>query len=188
MISASKFYSILNALKRKGFINDYTINLGGRGGMTTFLEITQSGCEDLGMPIKPHLTRGGNVITDIWINKIHEHLREIMPGWKINIEKEIQNKFIDIIAEGIYQPFVLAIELELSEANLKNNVEKDVDKVDFLIETCADENILNKADEITKTLPEEKQKKIGLCLLTQLYRCLKLSKIIDSQILKDRGL
>lgn len=188
MISASRFYLVLNALKRKGFINVHTIHLGGRGGMTTFLEITQSGCEYLGMPVKPHLTRGGNFITDIWINKIHEHLREIMPGWKINIEKEVQNKFIDIVAEGIYQPFVLAIEIELSEATIKNNIQSDVDKVDFLIETCADENILDKADGIIKTLPEEKQKKIGLCLSTQLYRCAKLSKIIDSQILKERGL
>mgnify|MGYP001578852676 CR=1 FL=1 len=89
MISASKFYSVLNHLKKKGFVTEHTINLGGRGGSTTFLEITLEGCKAIDMPVKPHLTRGGNFVTDIYAIKTAEHLKRILPEWRIEIEKKI---------------------------------------------------------------------------------------------------
>jgi sugar-specific transcriptional regulator TrmB len=188
MISTSKFYTILNALKQKGVVKEHTINLGGRGGSATFLEITQEGCEAIGIPLKPHLTRGGNFITDVWVSKILEHMKEVGAGWKINVEKQIQGKFMDMVLEGINQEGVISIEIELSDANLKSNIEQDVEKVDFLVEACIDDSVFTKAQEIIAILPRDKQSKIGLCLLTKLLRCAKLSEVIDSKFLEERGL
>lgn len=187
MISASKFYSVLNHLKKKGFVMENTINLGGRGGSTTFLEITPDGCKAIDVPIKPRLTRGGNYVTDVLVLKSSSHLKEIMPGWKIAIEKQIQGKFTDIITEDI-NGFILAIEIECSDANLKNNIEKNIERVNFLIEACSNESIMQKAKEIIQGLPEDKQNKIGICLLTKILRCFKLSEVVKSEILKERGL
>lgn len=188
MISASKFYAILNKLKRKSLIAEHVINLGGRGGMSTFLEITKVGCEEISMPVKPHLTRGGNAITDVFVFKLSEHLKGVIPDCRISIEKEIKGKWIDLVLEFINQPFILGVELELCDANLKSNIEHGIGRVEFLIEACINEQIIAKADEIIKAMPEASQRKIGLCLLTKLLKCSKLSEVVDSQILKERNL
>ncbi|MDP2911981.1 MAG: hypothetical protein Q8N76_06605 [Candidatus Omnitrophota bacterium] len=188
MISASKFYAILNKLKRKSLIAEHVINLGGRGGMSTFLEISKAGCEEISMPVKPHLTRGGNAITDVFVFKLSEHLKGVIPDCRISIEKEIQGKWIDLVLEFINQPFILGVELELCDANLKSNIEHGVERVEFLIEACISEQIMSKACEIVKGLPVEKQNKIAICLLTRLLKCQKLSEVVDSQILKERNL
>ena len=187
MISASRFYAILNSLKKKGYLKEYSVNFGYRGGMSTFLEITPSGCDAIGVRPKPHLTRGGNFITDIFAIKLSEHLKEIIPNSKISIEKQIQGKWIDIVIEGINQPFVIGIELELSDINLKSNI-GGAEKTDFLIEACINEQIMNRACEIVKDLPIEKQNRVAICSLTKLLRCEKLSKVVDSQVLKERNL
>lgn len=188
MPSVSKYYAIQNSLLRKGYIREQRINLGGRGGLTNFLEITKDGCSAIGVKSKPHLTRGGNFITDVFIVKITENLKSIMIGWKISIEKEVQGKFVDIVAEEINQQCIMAVEVELSEANLKNNIEKDCSKVNILIEVCMTNKIMEKAKDIAKDLPVNLQHKIGVCLLTDLFRCSKLSDVIDLEILKKRGL
>lgn len=188
MISASKFYSVLNHLKKKGFVTEHPINLGGRGGSATFLEITPDGCKAIDVKPKPHLTRGGNYITDIFVDKASSHFKNIMPGWKISIEKDVKGKFIDIVVEAVNQQFILAIEIELSDANIRNNIEKNIERVNFLIEACANENIMKKAKEIIQGLPEDKQNKTGICLLTKLLRCFKLSDVVNSNVLKEGGL
>lgn len=187
MISASKFYSILNSLKKKGYLKEYSINFGYRGGMSTFLEITSLGCEAIAVKPKSHLTRGGNFITDIFAIKLIEHLKSIIHDCKISIEKQVQDKWMDVVIEGINQPFVVGLELELSDINLKSNIEGS-EKADFLIEACISEEIIAKADEIIKTLPEDRRKKIGVCLLTKLLKCSKLSDVVNSQVLKERNL
>jgi len=188
MISSSRFYSIVNSLKARGYLKEYAITLGGRGSLTTFLEITPSGCEAIGVKQKPHLSRGGNFVTDVFITKLSDNLRKILTHCKISLEKQVQGKFCDIIIEGINQSFVIAVEIELSDANLKVNIEKDSEKADFLIEACIDEKVVNKAEEIIKDLPRGKQIKIGICLLSKLLKCQKLSDVVDSGFLKERGL
>jgi len=188
MISASKFYAILNKLKRKSLIAEHVINLGGRGGMSTFLEITKAGCDEISMPVKPRLTRGGNVITDVFVFKLSEHLKGVIPDCRVSIEKEIQGKWIDLVLEFINQPFILGVELELCDANLKSNIEHGIERVEFLIEACISEQIIAKADGIIKTLPEDRRKKIGVCFLTKLLKCSKLSDVVDSQVLRERNL
>jgi len=188
MISASKFYSVVNALKRKGFTREYVVNLGGRGGITTFLEITKEGCKAIGVNPKPHLTRGGNSVTDIFVTKLSNNFREILAYCRVSLEKQVQGKFCDFVIEGINQTFTIAVEIELSDANLAVNIQKDSERVDFVISTCVDEKLVKKAEEIRNTLPRDMQPKVGICLLSRLLRCQKLSDVVDSEFLKERGL
>lgn len=188
MISSSRFYSIVNSLKARGFLREHTLTLGGRGSLTTFLEITSEGCEAIGVKKKAHLTRGGSYITDVFITKLNDNLRKILIHCKLSLEKQVQGKFCDIVIEGINQTFTLVIELELSDANLKVNLEKDSEKADFVIEGCVDQKLMNKTEEIVKALPRERQSKIGICLLQKLLRCERLSDVVDSEFLKERGL
>lgn len=188
MISSSRFYSIVNSLKARGFLKEHTLTLGGRGSLTTFLEITPSGCGAIGVPFKAHLTRGGNFITDVFVQKLSDNLRKILTHCKVSLEKQVQGKFCDIVVEGINQSFTIAVEVELSDANLKVNIEKDSERADFLIEACIDERLMKKAEEIVRDLPREKQIKIGICLLTKLMKCQKLSDVINNEFLKERGL
>jgi len=187
MISASKFYAILNSLRKKGYLKEYSVNFGYRGGMSTFLEITLPGCEAIVVKPKSHLTRGGNFITDIFAIRLSGHLKGIIPDCKISIEKQVQGKWMDIVLEGINQQFVIGIELELSDINLKSNIE-GAEKTDFLIEACISEQIMGRACEIVKDLPIEKQNKVAICLLTKLLKCYKLSDVIDSEVFKERNL
>ena len=105
-----------------------------------------------------------------------------------NRDRKENLKFVDIVATNTTQDFIIAVEIELSDTNIKNNIEKDIERVNFLIEACANENIMKKAQEITKNLPEESQNKIGVCLLTKILRCFKLSDVVNSNVLKERGL
>ena len=187
MISSSKFYSILNSLLRKGLVKEHNVNLGGRGGSAKYVELTDAGFEAIGMQPRSHLTRGGNFITDLFISKITRHLKRISQNWKISIEKEIQGKFIDIVIEPINQSLIIAIEIELSDANLKNNIDKDINKVDFLIVACGNKDILKEAEEIKKNLSEQSQNKIIICLLTQLLKCHNLNDLINFEFLKQQG-
>jgi len=187
MISTSKFYATLNSLKKKGYLKEYSVNFGYRGGMSTFLEITSPGCEAIVVKPKSHLTRGGNFITDIFAIKLSEYLKSIIPDCKISIEKQVQDKWMDIVIEGINQPFVVGLELELSDINLKSNIEGS-EKADFLIEACISEEIAKKAEEILRNLPEQLRNKVGICLLTKLLRCEKLSEVVDSKVLRERNL
>ena len=190
MISASRFYSILNKLEQRGFVRQHSVNLGGKGGFTKILELVRpEGFEVLGLKPKPFLTRGGNFITDFYITKKVEHLKSIGNDWDIDIEKQIKDKWMDIVIKTRTEnPVFIAIELELSEANLENNIRQDCEKVDFLIEVCLNESIVKKAQEIVKSLPEVLQYKIGVCLLTKLLHCSKLSDVVDSGFLKERKL
>ena len=45
------------------------------------------------------------------------------------------------------------------------------------------ERNMKKAEEIKKNLSEQSQNKIGICLLTQLLKCKKLSDVICSEFL-----
>jgi len=182
MISSSKFYSVLNSLLRKGLVKEHNVNLGGRGGSAKYVELTDAGFEAIDMQPRSHLTLGGNFITDLFVSKISKHLKKMKQNWKISIEKQIQGKFMDIVIEPINQSLIIAIEIELSDANLKNNIDNDINKVNFLIVACGNKDILKKAEEIKNNLLEQSQNKIGICLLTQLLKCQKLTDVIDSEI------
>jgi hypothetical protein len=188
-ISASKFYSKLNSLERKSYVKEYKISLGGRGNSASFLQISQEGCEAIGVKPKPHLTRGGNFVTDIFIYKTVESLKKVVHGSRVSIEieKELKGKFTDIIVE-INNTFTIAVEVELSDANLDSNMQKDSERSDFVLEGCIDQQVLSKAKEIKKTIPRERQDKIGICLLSKLLKCQRLSDVVDSDFLKERGL
>ena len=51
----------------------------------------------------------------------------------------------------------------------------------------ADGDIINKAIDIVKNMDNKRQSKIGVCLLTDLFGCSKLSEAINSKILKEGG-
>ena len=188
MTSASKFYSILDSLTRLGFVKEYRINLGGRGGLATFLESTAQGCEAIGTKPKPHITRGGNFVTDLLAVRLGAHFKNIIPESKISIEKEIQGKWSDIAVEFINQAFILLVEIELSDMNLRSNIEQDTERADFVIEACINAQVMSKVEGIIKTLVEEKQNKIAVSLITKLLKCKKLSDVVGSEFLKQRGL
>lgn len=188
MISSSRFYSIVNSLKAKGFLREHTLTLGGRGSLTTFFEIGPEGCRAIGVKQKPHLTRGGNFITDVFVMKLSDNLRKILTHCKVSLEKQVQGKFCDIVIEGINQSFTIAVEVELSDMNLQTNIKKDCEGADFVIEALVNEQLVKKGEEIVKALPREKQIKIGICLLTKLMKCQKLSDVINNEFLKERGL
>jgi hypothetical protein len=188
MISSAKFYAVMRSLSRKGLLKEHPIAQGGQG-LPVFLELTPLGCDELGVQPKPHLTRGGNFVTDVLVVKLSEHLKRIILNSRVSIEIEYLGKWTDILVELLgAQPFALGVELEASDMNIESNVTKAVERLDFTIEACGSEAIKQKAEEIVAALPASQQEKLGVCLVTKLLRCQKLSNLIDSEVLKARGL
>jgi len=181
-LSASKGDRIADSLVRKGLCRKHKINLGYRGGMTTFLELTREGYEAIGVPVREHLSRGGGFEHDLWISKISEHLKALRSDWVVSVEKQLKGKFIDIMIE--FQNKIIGLEVALTPVHEKTNLEKDFGQCacDYVIVACKDDKVLKEVKKIAQDLNEEKRSKVGVCLLHELLRCKSLDEILNPNL------
>jgi len=182
MISASKGTRIVKSLQRKRLIEVVEINLGGKGGNTKFLVLTDKGFEVLGMSPKHFHCRGGGFEHYLWQYKLAEHFKVLRKDWRINIEHQIMNKFIDLTIET--QGKLIAIEVALTSVNELINIEKDLEAgCDYIIIGCKDNKVLEEIKQIHDNLDESKRSRVGICLLHKLLRSNSISEVIDLETL-----
>jgi len=178
-LSGSKGDRIADSLIRKKLCKKHKINLGYRGGMATFLELTTEGYEVIGMLPREHLSRGGGFEHDLWIYKITEHLKSLRNDWEISIEKQLKGKFMDVTIE--LQNQLIGLEVALSAIHEKINVEKDFLQAgcDCVIIGCKNDKVLKEIKGTAQTLNEERRKRVAVCLLYELLRCKSLGEILN---------
>lgn len=175
-LSAGKGTRIVKALIRKQLVKVLEINLGGRGGSTKFLELQQEAYKILNMPPKKY-GRGTGFEHYFWQYKIKEYLTTLNKDLKIDIEKNIKGKFIDIGIE--IQDKVIAIEVALSSVNEKNNIKKDIEVgCNFVIVGCKDKKVVEEVNQILENLTQEERKKVCIYLLPNLLKIKTLIKLI----------
>jgi hypothetical protein len=179
-LSASKGDRIADSLVRKGLCRKHKINLGYRGGMATFLELTTEGYEAIGMPVREHLSRGGGFEHDLWIGKISEHLKALRSDWVVSVEKQLKGKSIDIMIE--FQNKIIGLEVALTAVHEKINLQKDFGQCgcDYVIVACKNDKVLKEVKKEAETLNDEEKNKVTLCLLHELLKCKSLNEILKS--------
>ncbi|MBU0477947.1 DUF87 domain-containing protein, partial [bacterium] len=114
-LSAGKGNGIMKKLIRKQLCKIEQINLGGRGGLTKFLVMTEAGQEILGVKGKKQTGRGAGFEHGFWQNKISAHFKE--QGYKTEIEKNLNSKFLDVGIET--EKGIIAIEIAISSEHEK---------------------------------------------------------------------
>jgi len=179
-LSASKGDRIVDSLIRKKLCRKHKINLGYRGGMATFPELTQEGYGAIGVSPKPHLSRGGGFEHDFWISKISEHLKALRSDWEVSTEKQLKGKFIDVMIE--FQDQLIGLEVALTSVHEKTNLEKDfaLCGCDYVIIGCKNDKVLNEVKKTVQALSEEESEKVKACLLHELLICKSLDEILKS--------
>ena len=146
-LSAGKGHRIVKALARKQLCNIQEINLGGRGGLTKFLVLTEQGYEAIGMKEKKHISRGAGFEHEFWQFKLTEALKN--QGYKAEIEKNLNNKFLDIGVET--EKGIIAIEIAITSEHEKENITKDINAgCALVIITCKDGKIRQEALKIAQ--------------------------------------
>jgi KaiC/GvpD/RAD55 family RecA-like ATPase len=100
----------------------------------------------------------------IWQHLIAEHFK----SEKAKIEEIINKKSIDVTARDDGR--LIAIEVAVSSANEKTNIEKDVDlaRADLVIIGCRDKKVLEEVNKIIAGVGTEKQSKTKALLLKEI--------------------
>lgn len=164
-LSAGKGNSIMKKLIRKQLCSIEEINLGGRGGLTKFLVLTKKGYEAIGMQEKKHAGKGAGFEHEFWQNKIAEHLKK--QGYKAEIEKNLNNKFIDLAIET--EKGIIAIEIAITSEHEKENISKDIEAgCYFVIIACKNDKIKEEVEKIMEQ--HEYKNKIRVCLASDLLK------------------
>lgn len=177
--SASKGDRIADVLIRKALCRKHKINLGYRGGMTTFLELTREGYEAIQTPLKEHLSKGGGFEHDFWISRISEHLKSLRSDWGISTEKQMKGKFIDITIE--FQNKLIGLEVALTAEHEKINIEKDlICGCHRIIIGCKNDKVLKEVKRVAQALNDEEKNRVTLCLLYELLKCNSLNEMLKS--------
>ncbi|MGB3479908.1 MAG: hypothetical protein WBB67_12200 [bacterium] len=162
MISAGKGTRITNRLVQKGLVKVHEINLGGRGGSVKFLELTEKGHEAIGMKPRPGIGKGAGFEHEFWQCYVSEKLKNNQSVKKVAIEGRLLNKFIDILIETENEK--IAVEIEMSQAHVKENVAKDVESgCDRIIIACKDRKIMAAVQEITDAFSGDTKNKLLIC-------------------------
>ena len=183
-LSAGRGNSIVNLLVRKGFCRKIEISLGGRGGLAKYLEISDSGYKAIEMPKKVSLGRGAGFEHCFWQWDIFELLnsinKEYKKGWRIEIERNIKEKFVDIAIER-QDGNIVAIEVAVSAVNEKTNLEKDIKAgCSLVVIACKSKDVFDKVKEIIENTDIIMKEKVKLELVQDILRNNLLEKLIES--------
>ncbi len=183
-LSAGKGNRIVKSLISQELCKIVEINLGGRGGSTKFMAITEQGYKAINMtPLK--YTKGTNFMHFLLQNKTAENLKKSKNN-KVAIEANLKGKFIDILVEQVKDDRLLRIAIEISITSTaekeKENIVKDLESgADFVIVACEYKEKLNEINEMIAYLEAKYKAKTYSCLLTQLLRTDDLLDLIKSK-------
>ncbi|MFH0795990.1 MAG: hypothetical protein V2A65_02920 [Candidatus Omnitrophota bacterium] len=173
-LSAGNGTAIFKSLVSKGLCIEEEINLGGRGGLTKFPVLTEKGYAAIGMQPKPHIGRGTGFQHEYWQVKISEHLKG--KGYKIEIEKNLNGKFLDLGIET--DKGIIAISIAMCPDHEIINVDKDLAAGCIgVIIACKDKTVMEKLNNL-------KSEKIHICLVHELLKAGNIEELIRG----DHGL
>jgi len=171
-LSAGKGNRIVKTLIKNALCKIIEISLGGRGGLTKFLEITEQGYKAINMPELKY-TKGTGFEHWFWQNKIAETLKKSRKN-KIMIEANLKDKFIDILVNQAKDDKQIKIAIEISinstPAQEKHNITKNLESgADFVLIACHKDKITG-INKMIASLSTNYIEKTGSCLLSQLLR------------------
>jgi Helicase HerA, central domain len=165
-LSGSASDKIFKYIEQKKLVDVVRVNLtGGRGGTSKFYVLTNpKGYQAISKaPVK---RSGGTGAMHFFLERyLEKHLPE--KGFsELEIEKNINGKRIDLF--GKYNELKVGIEICVSTIKTEFiNVQKDIDKCDFLIITTPDKKTLKKLEaELYKKV--EPSKKLKTCVVHEL--------------------
>lgn len=181
-LSAGKGNRIVKKLVKYGLCKIIKINLGGRGGLTKFLEITEQGYKVINMSSLKY-TRGTGFEHWFWQNKITENLKT-MKNNKVTIEANLNDKFIDILVEQLNDVKQIKIAIEISITSTpdkeKDNIIKDLESgASFVIIACQRDKI-NEINKMIDSLEKKYEEKVISCLLPQLLNIHKTDELLKT--------
>lgn len=163
MISAGRGTRLVRSLEKRGFVIIHEVNLGGRGGSVKFLELTEKGYAAISIQPKPTIGRGASFEHGFWQHYISEELK-LIDGARSIIEGKLNEKSIDILL--LIGNVKMAIEIAMTDAHEKENIEKDLNGgATKIIIGCKDKQILEGVKKIIETLDGNISKKITVCLV-----------------------
>jgi len=89
---------------------------------------------------------------------------------KIEKERNLNGKFIDLAVE-YDNGNIMAVEIELSDANCRQNIEDDLKAgVSSLVVACVDKEVKEKAMEVLKGLNKEQNDKVKVILIKDILK------------------
>lgn len=181
-LSSGKGTRIVKSLISKDLCKIVEINLGGRGGVSKFIEITKQGYDTIEIPALKY-TRGTGFEHWFWQNKIAENLKKI-DSTEIIIEKNLNDKFIDVLVEHVKdnKKTRIAIEISITSTpdNEKENIIKDLESgADFVIIACQRDKI-NDINKTIDSLEKKYEEKVISCLLPQLLNIQKTDELLKT--------
>lgn len=140
-LSNEKAKRMYRLIESESLVETVYLNLAGRGGQSKFFWITDKGYELIQKAKKPEYS-GGKGIQHVFIQGLlKEHLDK--KGYKVEIEKEIEGKKIDLFCKKDEQK--IAIEICVSTFKTEYvNIIKDRGKCDRLVLICMDNNTKKK--------------------------------------------
>lgn len=185
-LSAGKGNNLAKNSVRYDLCKDEKINHGYRGGVKSFLVITEKGYEVLGIP-PLKFSRGTTFVHWYWQNTIATKLNSF-ENTKAKIEGNMKGKNIDILAEVKINDEITRIGIEISitsgKEQEKKNIIEDIDAgVDFVICACQKEK-KDKINEMITSLETTYKEKTKQLLLPQLLKIHNSEELIE--ILKQK--
>jgi hypothetical protein len=147
MISSGKGTRLVDKLVKKGFVRKHKINITGeKGGLTTFLELTDEAYKALGMTPRKGIGIGAGFVHGYYQYRIATILKD-KPGIEnIMTEGVVSGKAIDVLA--YINGRRTAIEIAMRSANELNNIQKDVEAGCLrIIIACVGKKVLEEISE-----------------------------------------
>ena len=160
-ITGGTMTTIINKCEKNHLIK--IINLDFIRG--EFPILTDEGYEYIGEKKRMFSGKGGHehILAQHQIAKKHSQL-------KPKIEMYRGDKAVDVGIET--NEFFIGIEIEMTSAHTKENIEKDFKqaKVDYLVIACLNKKVKKEVKEILSEFPDEIQKKTEVCLIKEVIK------------------
>ena len=190
-LSASVGTRIVSALERKGFVRKHNLNLGYRGGVTTFLSLTDEAFKILNVEPKPERTLGGGFLHQCCCHLAKQKLEGMRKDWKVSIEKNIRGKSADILIElptGEYITFEIGN--TTSAGHERDNALKNLQVVgaDFNITALVEEKNREELKKLIALEGKEVDERTAVCSFAEFMRAKNLRDIAKSGFLPEKNL
>lgn len=162
--SACKGTKIAKRLEGAGMIKIIEIVKGK--GVSKFPILLEQAYKMLNIEQKSFYGKGAGYEHLVWQNLIADHFKEHKP----EIELNKFGKFIDVAVE--HDGRLIAIEVAMSSANEKTNIEKDIGiaRSDLVIIGCKDKKVKEEVMNVITGMPEEMRNKTTVLLLSEVLK------------------
>jgi len=163
-LSAGTGSRVAKQCVKNGYIKMARVSWGR--GRPRYPVLTKKGYQFLGIKENKFFCKGAGDEHKVAQSQIAELFSKTNAG-SVSIELNRNNKFIDVGVVSNDGGKVLAIEIEMSSANIAQNIKKDINdaKALFVIVACKNEKVKNQAEKIVADLPKELSSRTEICLI-----------------------